>query len=1239
MSFVCLAAIRFGEHSPWGERMSRVTSRILSGFLFSLVAVCCAAAVRADTPKAPVRSKAAIARNFGNLPLSFEPNRGQASPAARYTAHGRSSTVYLTPDGATIVVTHVPEAASRRNVATASTRVGGKLVSDILKQVRSSRLTMKFPGAAHAVKISGEDRLSGTANYFIGKDAAQWRTKIPTYGKVRYASLYPGVDVVFYGTDGKLEYDLLVSPGADPSRVRLAFEGAKRIDLNPDGDLIASAGGDQIVIHQPVIYQLDGRNRKKISGGFVRLPHDQIGVRVASYDRARPLIIDPAITYAIYVSGSAFDTINWSTIDIAGDQYLTGMACSGDFPTSSGAHQTSPGGGCDAYVTELNPSGTELIYSTFLGGNMFDQGNGIAVDGSGAVYVVGETAGNFPIAPANAFQSTDPGLPIEGFVAKLSSDGSKLIYSSYLGGSQAFPGAQDRAFGVAVPQGCGGPNCNAYVVGQTPACDFPTAGTPVQAKNAGYSMSGPGCLSSQTSNPFDAYVAEFSSDGTSLVYSTYLGGKGGDFGGAIAVDSAGDAFVTGLTDEAFGAPTLQTTPGAAQPNFGGTADAFAIKLNPTGSQLLYSTFLGGSGFDLGQDITLDGSGDAYVCGLTYSADFPIFGAHVLQPTLTNFSGWLSELNSTGGFVFSTYFGNLSSQAAQRVALDGSGNIYVAGWANIPSNVPSPYAFQAVNPVQAAPSPSGVVLQSTDNGSTFHNSGFPLDVGSANHLTVDASTSNPGHTVYVGTLRGGLFVSTDDGNTFSPTSITGAVFSADLDTNATPPTLYVGASTGFYSVVGTTVSPTSFTTPFATLGIDTTASPSTIYVQDATVNRLDTTVDGGHTFQAGISIPAGTKANSIARDPNTGTLYLATNRGVLTSTGGAPFVQTILNWTTVSQVLVDYNSSPSIVYATTQNNGVVWSTDGFNATVNQPLGPFFSGVGDLDIDRTTTPATVYAGTGNGVFFSTNGGQSYHTTQLGGGNPFINAIAIDPGSPNGIFANLFLDTTPSIAEISPDGSTLLFSSLFGGSETGITEGLNVASNGSIYLAGGTFAHDFPTTLGAFQPGSSAQFSGFALNISNTAVGTGSNQTAMPNGGTTVTGNTSSGGTTSATTSSTNPINTPLPPGETAVSQYTDITTTASYTGLITVCINYNPAQTVDTADLSLLHFQENQWANITTGNNTMTGVICGQVTSSSPFVIALKIQPITMNDCKSGSWQKWKNPSFKNQGQCIKFVNHS
>ena len=702
------------------------------------------------------------------------------------------------------------------------------------------------------------------------------------------------------------------------------------------------------------------------------------------------------------------------------------------------------------------------------------------------------------------------------------------------------------------------------------------------------------------------------------MYSTYLGGRGGDGGHAIAVNGAGEAFVTGLSDAFAGPADLVTKPPTvAQPSFGGTADAFVVKLNSTGSQILYSTFLGGSGYDYGLDIALDSAGNAYVSGLTYSIDFPTRGTVVEPSTPLFLSGWLSKLDPNGAFIFSTYIGNESSQAAQRVALDSSNNVYVAGWANIPTT------YQTVSPVQSTPAAAGVVLKSADNGITFHNSGYPLDVGStgSHDIVVDPTTSSAGHTVYVGTIRSGLFVSLDDGATFSPTSFTGFVGTEYLDTNTTPGTLYFGSPNGLYSAIGLSVTPTPTTVAVGLLGIDTTVNPSALYVWK-TLGQIDVSTDGGATFPTSISMPSGTEPYSIARDPNTNTLYLGTNHGVLASSNGSAFIQTNLNFTPAYQVIVDYKTNPSIVYAGAISQGVLWSKDGFSPTVNFPLGVFFGNVQALDIDRTTTPATLYAGTSSGVFISSDGGQNYQTTQLGGGNEHINSIAIDPSAPNGIFASLFLDTTGSVAEISSDGGSLLFSSLVGGTETGLVNGLAVSPNGSIYLAGGTFAHDFPTfpttSPSAFQLTSSAQLSGFAVNISNTTVAVGSNQTASPNGGTTVTGNVASSGTTTAATSSTNPN--PVQTSFTPVSQFTNITTTASYTGLITVCLNYNPGLAVNAADLSLLHFQLSQRADITTSNNTQTGVVCGQTSSLSPFVIALRIQPTSKNDCSGGSWRK-------------------
>src|SRR5208282_1822527 len=296
-------------------------------------------------------------------------------------------------------------------------------------------------------------------------------------------------------------------------------------------------------------------------------------------------------------------------------------------------------------------------------------------------------------------------------------------------------------------------------------------------------------------------------------------------------------------------------------------------------------------------------------------------------------------------------------------LDSSNNVYVAGWANVLAT------YQTLNPVQSTPPPAGVVLQSTNNGSTFHDSGFPLDVGSPGGLgmALDPSTSSPGHTVYVGTLRSGLFVSSDDGGTFSQSNFTGLVGNVALDTNTTPGTLYFGSLSGLYSAVGLTASPTSITGGVALLGVDTTVNPSAIYVWTGSSQILVST-NGGHSFPTTIAMPSGTEPYSIARDPNTNTVYLGSNHGLLASTGGGAFVQSNLNFTPVSQVIVDYNSNPSIVYATTISQGVVWSTDGFNPSVNFPLGVFFGGLGELDLDRTTTPATLYAGTASGVFIS-------------------------------------------------------------------------------------------------------------------------------------------------------------------------------------------------------------------------------------------------------------------------------
>lgn len=410
-------------------------------------------------------------------------------------------------------------------------------------------------------------------------------------------------------------------------------------------------------------------------------------------------------------------------------------------------------------------------------------------------------------------------------------------------------------------------------------------------------------------------------------------------------------------------------------------------------------------------------------------------------------------------------------------------------------------------------------------------------------------------------------------------------------------------------------------------------------EDSKPGYVQISTDGGNTFPTTIALPAGAEAYSIANDPNTNTLYLGSNQGVLASSSGGAFVQTNMNFSPAYQVIVDSSTNPSTEYAGVAYYGVISSTDGFNQQVNFPLNLYFGNAQALDLDRTTTPATLYTGTSQGVYKSSDGGKTFVNSGLANDNPPITSIAIDPGSPLGIFASLYMDTTATISEISSDGSQLLFSSLFGGSEAGFALGLNVSSSGSIYLAGGTYAHDFPTTMGAYQQTSTAQLSGFAANISQTSTPSGSNQTVAPNGGTSLTfSNVSSPGTTSATTSDTNPN---PPSGYNPVSQYSDIMTTASYSGAITVCLNYNPGQVFDASQLTLLHFEVSGWVNVTTSNDTQQGIICGNVTSLSPFVIALplveerlEISPRSLafgNKVVVGTTSKAKTVTIKNAGK--------
>ncbi|HEX4640263.1 MAG TPA: SBBP repeat-containing protein, partial [Chthoniobacterales bacterium] len=554
---------------------------------------------------------AQLSEAYGKLPLSFEANAGQTDPRVKFLSRGSGYSLFLTNNEAVLALTKKDAGAEQKST--------------------SAILRMKLVGAKSLPGVSGQNELPGKANYFTGSDPKKWRTDLPTYAKVRYEQVYPGIDLIYYGNQRQLEYDFTVAPGADPDRIQLGFAGAQKIRVDARGDLMVETTGGSVRWQKPVVYQESDGERKMVEGKYLLRRGHQVSFEVAAYDTTKPLIIDPTLVYSTYLGGSNVDQGNAIAVDSSGNAYVTGVTLSVDLPTTTGAFQTTYMGANDVFVTKLNPTGSGLLYSTYLGGGGGDSGNGIAVDTAGNAFVTGfTTSTDFPTT-TGAFQ-TVKGAAQDAFIAKLDPTGSALVYSSYLGGNSTESGN-----GIAVDS-----LGNAYVTGITGSLNFPTTVGAFQTSRTGVS---------------DAFVSKLDLTGTTLVYSTYLGGSNTDQGNAIAVDSSGNAYVTGNTFSL----DFPTTFGAFQTAKGAGQDAFITKLDPTGSALVYSTYLGGSVDDVGFGIAVDALSDAYVTGFTTSTDFPTTtGAFQTTYAGQNNPGndvFFTTLNASGaGLLYSTYLG-------------------------------------------------------------------------------------------------------------------------------------------------------------------------------------------------------------------------------------------------------------------------------------------------------------------------------------------------------------------------------------------------------------------------------------------------------------------------------------------------------------------------------------------------------------------------------------------------------
>jgi hypothetical protein len=644
------------------------------------------------------------------LPLRFEPNQGQTDPRVKFLARGAGYGLFLTPD------------------QTVLTLGSGAQNSSIVR--------MQLAGASPTAAVSGSNQLSGKSNYFIGNDPAKWHRDIPQFARVRYQHVYPGIDLVYYGNQGQLEYDFEVAPGADPKGITLQFYGPGRPELEGNGDLILATGSGEVRLKAPRIYQASGKTQQPVAGRFVVRHEGEVGFELGAYDRRRALVIDPVLSYSTYFGGSGDEACDPSArvligtissppsgcpavaIDASANIYIAGSTTSAVFPltpqpSTSPPFQTMLAVAPDVFVTKLNAAGSAIVFSTYLGGDGADTSAGVAVDSAFNVVVAGTTtSSNFPVS-GSAFQGMRASAGGHAFVSELDPTGHTLPYSTYLSGNGA-----EAARGLALDS-----RNKIYVIGTTTSTLQPSATSSFPATVGAFQTASLG-MSQFFVSKIDPTLIGF----PSLVYSTYFGGgnpaNGVTVGGGIAVDANSNVYITGGTNFLHtGSATtdfpilnayqgcLDTLPSSSTTNCSTTVtavtDAFVAKINPaaaTGSQLLYSTYLGGTGNDVGYGIAVDSGLSAYVTGSTTSTDFIIptgttafqghngGGTDAFVGKLGNPCTGSTCTTTTVPLNYFSYLGGSGTDVGLGIAVDTLQGARVTGWTNSPTDFPHPNHF-------------------------------------------------------------------------------------------------------------------------------------------------------------------------------------------------------------------------------------------------------------------------------------------------------------------------------------------------------------------------------------------------------------------------------------------------------------------------------------------------------------------------------------------------------------------
>ncbi len=902
-------------------------------------------------------------------------------------------------------------------------------------------IVLPAPGASQTVGmefINGRQvaatparELPGKVNYILGKDARQWRLGLPTYERVTYRDLYPGIDVAYYGNQQQLEFDLILKPGADARRIRMRFTGAGKLAIDLSGSLIL---GD-LRLKVPTVIQ----GRKTVPARYRVLANGEVAFEVGTYDRGQPLTIDPTLVYSTRFGGGNGGNGGQGhaiALDTAGNAYIAGSTYSSDFPVTNAAFQGYNANG-DAFISKLNSTGTALIYSTYIGGSIYEEFRGIAVDSTGAAWATGYTTStDFPLL--TPYQSSLGG-PYDAVVVKLSPSGA-LAYSTFLGG----PG-QDLGYALAVD-----PFGNAYVTGYA-SSGFPTTPGVYQTVNQGF---------------VDAFVTKFSSSGT-LLWSTLVGGANYDYASGIAADSFGNTYITGT---AYSLSFPGAPPGGAQPANRGSGDAFVAKLNFNGSALLYFTFLGGSGNESSQAIAVNPiSGVAVVAGQTNSVDLTVSSGAV-QPTNAGGSdGFVAKLNAAGSaFLYTTYLGGNRNELMLGLAIDPAGSAYVTGYTDsnsFPTNA-------AIQPAMQGNSTS--LFRSLNTGSSW--AAFDANIpGTVSTVLPDSANAG---TIVVST-ENGTYLTTNGGGTWTQT------FPSSLNLSrspANPATIYGVSGSAIYQSTNSGETWNFSGSLPQCCATDIVADPvnaSTAYVFGFSPFGVFKTVNNGASWSSATAgLPAGQNVRQMAAGSD-GSLYVGLDSatGGISSAGVYKSTNQAATWVSANsglhtgfsvppQGLAVAASNPSVVYVTdyftlykSTNGGAAWVT----------VGSLPGGTNALAVSR-ADPATLYYGayySTNQLFVSANSGATW-TPSSGLGVAAINRIVPDPLNASGSYALGYTTHEAIVAKIDTTGQHLLYSTYLGDG----SYGFGIATNGTGdafvtgYVAGFPYNPEFPVTPGALQ-----------------------------------------------------------------------------------------------------------------------------------------------------------------------------